>query len=280
MRPGLREHTRGIALPPTWCASRQAMRRVLVFMNRKVRSEWGEQAPREAYTTRAVPTASEFGELVPDCVAHQLTKGVKHELFHDFRPMILNRASTDVEQARNLLVALAFGKQLDDLAFARTEATPGWWCCFLSTSPTQMAQDHLRSGMREEGSSLQKGFHRGNEIPFGIRLEDVTTGPRAQRLFDEFFRGVHGEDQDSGMGRGFKNLCSGIEPVEFGHADVEDGNLGAAVRSHGHSLSPVARFTDYFPFGMGLQQGAQPATDDSVIVSNQDGNSFHTAPPA
>src|SRR3954470_19834001 len=71
------------------------------------------------------PGSSGFHDVVADCVTDDLYDGTHAELTHDVRPVGLDGPDADPEHLRHLLVALAFGNELDDLARARSQSVAG-----------------------------------------------------------------------------------------------------------------------------------------------------------
>ena len=69
------------------------------------------------------------------------------------------------------LLLSALGKQLHDFPLAYAQAPPG----FMGSThrpASQVAEDHIRSGRREERLVVQKGINRRNQVSLRVRLQD------------------------------------------------------------------------------------------------------------
>ena len=68
------------------------------------------------------------------------------------------------------------------------------------------------------------------------------------------------------------DLFGGFDAVEIGHADVEDGDVGFELGGLSDGLAAVFGFADDGEFGLLLDEKAQAATDEGVVVGEQDSN--------
>lgn len=76
-------------------------------------------------------------------------------------------------------------------------------------------------------------------------------------------------------GRG--DPTGGLKPIELGHGDVQDGDLRRFPLRGFDGLLPVGGLGDNLESGLAAQQGAEAASDQSVVVSDQDTDRAHCA---
>src|SRR5205823_2468280 len=60
--------------------------------------------------------------------------------------------------------------------------------------------------------------------------------------------------------------------IQLGHADIDYSNIGAGALGFFESFAARNGFIDNMPFGLVLENGAQPAAHNFVIVGNQNLN--------
>ena len=99
----------------------------------------------------------------------------------------------------------------------------------------------------EEGFAGADGIDGGDEVAHGVALEDVAERAGIDDLLDHFRRVVHGKHEDLGAGAAGDDFASGFEPVEFGHADVEHGDVRIEEKNFVDGVFSVAGFADYRP---------------------------------
>src|SRR5215218_4002968 len=120
--------------------------------------------------------SSGLDDLSPDRVADEVWQGVEFQLPHRGGAMRLHRLDAEVQEARDLLVAFAFGEELHNLAFARRQAL-GRWPLQRHLSPFEKAvQDNFRDTPGEVRLFLRQAFDGWNKLTHGIGLEQVAPG--------------------------------------------------------------------------------------------------------
>ena len=60
--------------------------------------------------------------------------------------------------------------------------------------------------------------------------------------------------------------AGGLEPVAAGHADVHEHDVGSVLEGDHHRLVAVARFADHLDVVLGVEQRAEPAADECLVV--------------
>src|ERR1700740_1231306 len=101
---------------------------------------------RRALAEEAQACESRLDNLIPDRVAHEFANGMDLELPYDVRTVRFSRLHADAQNGCNFLARLSFGKQLDDFAFARSEAVADEIRNLNgATLAVEITQDQLRS---------------------------------------------------------------------------------------------------------------------------------------
>src|SRR5208283_5305352 len=242
-----------------------------------------EKNEARAQTGVTVPQSSERrsggDDFVADGVEDEFGEGVEIELEHDVGAMSFGGVDADAEEVGDLLVALAFGEELEDLAFARSEAGTRAFCWIGGIGSEIFGSDDRGDAEGEVGLFLADGINSGEEDAAGVIFQDVAASSGFDDLLNELVGFMHGEDKDLGVGRGLANAAGGVHAIQKGHANIEDGDIGlepggffdgvAAVNGFGANLPALARF----------QESAQAGTNDGVIIRDQDAKGRHRMPP-
>ena len=90
------------------------------------------------------------------------------------------------------------------------------------------------------------------------------------RLVDVLVEVEGGEDQH--LGGGFassEQLLGGPEPVQPGHADVHQDEIGLELTSLGERLAAVGGLPHYLEIGLGLQDHAQATPHERLVVGDE-----------
>ena len=136
---------------------------------------------------------------------------------------------------------------------------------------------------RDEGGEEGAG-HFGAEVgvPAGDRadrqeeflgdrpLEEIPLGAIPKGLPDQALVGIHGEDQGSGLRCPAAQPGHGLEPVQMGHGDVDDENIGPQTLHQGQGLRTVGRLAEDRDVPRPLQEGADALADQVMIVGDDD----------
>jgi hypothetical protein len=79
---------------------------------------------------------------------------------------------------------------------------------------------------------------------------------------------VHGENKHAGLRNYIENLAGSIEPIEIGHADIHQGQVGAQLSRFFNCLATIHGFTADFPSRMAFDQRANATPNNFVIIGN------------
>ena len=177
--------------------------------------------------------------------------------------------SLRVRWVGDLGVGVALGDELKDLSLPGGQAVEG-----------------MRGGgllARDEGGEEGAG-HFGAEVgvPAGDRadrqeeflgdrpLEEIPLGAIPEGLPDQTLVGIHGEDQGPGLRCPAAQPGHGLEPVQVGHGDVDDENIGPQTLHQGQGLRTVGRLAEDRDVPRPLQEGADALADQVMIVGDDD----------
>ena len=187
--------------------------------------------------------------------------------------MQLHRAVGDAELARDGLVAAALREVAEDLALARGERGEP----VLPAGIRRVALDDPREDARHLRGHDRLSLHHGGERvhePFRLHvLEKVAPGARAQRRDEVPPVAARGEHDDRGGGVERREPFEHGQPVEAGHAQIEEDDVGLEPGNAPAPLLAVAERRAHLD-PPPLQQLAQAASEQRVIVDD------HHAEPA
>src|SRR5579871_6296591 len=107
----------------------------------------------------------------------------------------------DAEGDGDFLAALAFREELNDFAFARSEAVASG-SSRLNRSGTlgEVVEEHVGRTSGEEGAVIGKSFDGVDEIAVGVGLHDVGASARLDDVLDQLVREMERENNDAGLG--------------------------------------------------------------------------------
>lgn len=97
-----------------------------------------------------------------------------------------------------------------------------------------------------------------DEFDAGGFFEEVAAGAGLERPVDVFAGGVHGEDDDFGVGADFPDVGGGFDAVEFGHGDVEDEDIWLDVLEFLEGFTAVYGHVYDFDVWLVGEEQAQP----------------------
>src|SRR5206468_11685446 len=101
-------------------------------------------------------------------------------------------------------------------------------------------------------------------------LEHETARAGAQRVVDVGVEAESGQDQDAGAWSRTHDASGCLDPVQDGHADVHEHDVGLQAAGCGDRVLAVASLTDDTRVRLRLEDLAQPDPDERLIVSDQD----------
>jgi len=168
--------------------------------------------------------------------------GVEIELEHDVGAMSFGGVNADAEEGSDFLVGFALGKELKDFAFTRRKAGTRWLGAVGNRDGEFVGIEGTGYAGGEVGLVETEGFDGGQEDAVGVVLEDVAVRTGFDDLLNEIVGFVHGENEDFGTGRTEANAAGGIDAVEKGHADIEDGYIGLEFGGFFDGVAAVGSF--------------------------------------
>lgn len=115
---------------------------------------------------------------------------MESEFEHDVGAMSFGGVDADAEEGGDFLVALALGEELQDFAFARSEAGARGFGRLGRVSGIGGGRD----ARRELRLVTAKGIDGRDEDAVGVVFKDVAAGAGFDHLLNEIFGLVHGED--------------------------------------------------------------------------------------
>jgi len=104
-----------------------------------------------------------------------------------------------------------------------------------------------------------------------------TSLQRAAHVLVEIERGDHDHRQrvlDAGAGE----LAGGFDPVDLGHADVEQAHVWAQCAGQRHCFPTVGGFADDLDAGLDVEDHGQSGTDDVLVVGDEHADRHVVAP--
>ena len=67
------------------------------------------------------------------------------------------------------------------------------------------------------------------------------------------------------------------QSIQERHGDVHDHDVRGVFSRRHHGLPPIFRFAQNLDIFFAVEQGAQPLTNDCVIIDQQNTNFFHSS---
>ena len=111
-------------------------------------------------------------------------------------------------------------------------------------------------------------------------LEQEAAGPGLQCAMHILIQ-VEGRDHDDGQWvRDVRagEPAGGLDPVEDGHPDVDEADIGAQTAGEPHRLGAVGGLRDDLDAGLRVKDHGQAGPDDVLVVGDQHADR-HTGPP-
>ena len=99
-------------------------------------------------------------------------------------------------------------------------------------------------------------------------------------LLDVGVVAVRREDQNPrARGSQLENSAGCLQPVEMGHRQVQNGDVGAQILGHLHGLQTIGGLPDHVDVLFHRQKRAEPLSDNGVVVGQHHGDALHGRPP-
>lgn len=146
--------------------------------------------------------------------------------------------------------------------------------------PGQLGQ--VGRGGLPAGQHLLALLQQGGAELLGVqRFEEVALHPVADGLLGVGELLVPAQDQEAGGQVLLPGPADHLQPVQFGHVDVQDRNVRLVPVQNVHRLGAGGGAADHQRlFQHPLHQGFQPAADAPLVVCDQDGDLLvHALPP-
>ena len=175
--------------------------------------------------------------------------GVEIELEHDVGAMSFGGVNADAEEGGDFFVGFALGEELKDFSFTRGKAGTRRLGAVGNRGGEFLGIEGAGYAGGEIGLTETEGFDGSEEDAVGVVLEDVAVRTGFDDLLNEIVGFVHGENEDFGTGRTEANAAGGINAVEKGHADIEDGYIGLEFGGFLDGVATVGSFGANCPTG-------------------------------
>jgi hypothetical protein len=112
-----------------------------------------------------------------------------------------------------------------------------------------------------------KRLHCGDQVSSSVRLEYESSSARIEGLANHLIGIGDGENDHFEVRVVLHELACRIQPIQIGHAHVQDHDVGPQLLGFLNRVATVAGFSANFPTFVLLQEGTQPAPHNFVVVS-------------
>src|SRR5712691_1604529 len=208
-------------------------------------------------------------EARTDRVARQLDAVAHPEFLDDVRAVAVHRLLADDQRLGDRLARVALGHELEDLRLPGRQGAGG------ERLPVSRPSDPLTHALADRVGADERrapggGAARLDEVAVDGGLQHVAARSRVHRLEQVLLVGVHREHEDLEPGLAARELAGGLEAGHPRHGDVEDDELDVLLERAADRLGAVVRFGHDFEVGLGIENEAQAAADDRVVVGEED----------
>jgi hypothetical protein len=183
--------------------------------------------------------------------------------------MGFDRVDTEIQEIGDVFVGFAFGDELEDFAFARSEEIVGVFGTAAFEFADVIVEENFADGWAEERLAAGDGMDGFDEVGFGGVFQEVAFSAGFEGAEDVAFVGMHAEHDDGDFGIGLRDLESSFDAVEVGHADVHDDYFGFQRFCEHDGFSSVVGFADDHKIELLLDKQAEAAADELVIIGEQ-----------
>ena len=115
-----------------------------------------------------------------------------------------------------------------------------------------------------------KCLDRIDQMPIGIRLEEIAARTSHEYVLNERIVVVHGKDQDLGAGGVCPDLPCCLDAVEERQRIVEDSDIGFGFGDFANRIPTVSYFCNNLPLRVGFEDLSQTRSNHFMVVGNQD----------
>ena len=123
---------------------------------------------------------------------------------------------------------------------------------------------------RQEGVAAGDRAHGGDQLLGRVVLEDEPAGAGLQRPVDVLVEVEGRQDQDPAGRVGGEDAPGRLEPVQLGHPDVHQDDVGADASGLGDGLETVAGLGHDLDVGLVGEQQAEARPHHRLVVHHQD----------
>ena len=212
----------------------------------------------------------EADEAFADGVLDEFRAVVEVEFLHEVGAVGFDGFDGDDELFGDLAVGEAVGDEGEDFAFAFGEAVEAVLGFAFGGALDVVGEDVAGDGGGEVGFAGGGGADAFDEVFGGGVFEDVAAAAGAEDFVEVGVVVVHGEGDDADGGEEVVDASGGGDAVEFGHADVHHDDVGLELFGKGDGFEAVFGFADDFEVGFGVEEEADAAADDGVVVGEED----------
>jgi hypothetical protein len=110
----------------------------------------------------------------------------------------------------------------------------------------------------------------------GIGLQQVASGTGGEHLPDKVLIIVHRENQHLSPRHRFLDLPCRLEPVQLGHREVENGDVGLLLLRQLDRLSASRGLGTEFPARLLLDEVVETTPHDFVIIGQKDADHLYS----
>src|SRR5882762_508442 len=195
------------------------------------------------------------------------------ELAEDVRDVCLHGALADPQRRGDLLVRAAARHELQDLALARGEVAvplvvPGR--AVAAAEPPELVEHAFRHRWVDEREAVGDGADGVRELAARHLLQEIPRRAGADRAEHKLVLVVVGEDDHPRGRHGIAHAPRRGHPVPVAHLDVHQDHVGEKLLRDRERLVPVARLAHDLDLRFGLEDRAQAASNERVIVGDED----------
>ena len=122
----------------------------------------------------------------------------------------------------------------------------------------------------------RKRLHGFHHIATGVRLEQIAACTSLEKLPNEAFVVMHGEDENFRSRQSLANSFGHFDATQQWQRVVDDGDIRCRLDSFGDCLTTIGGFSNDFPVGLCFQDPPEAEADYCMVVGNQ--NAGHGAP--
>ena len=141
----------------------------------------------------------------------------------------------------------------------------------------ELLDQAARDRGREQRLAVGDDPDAGDQLLGGRVLEQEAAGAGAQGLVDVLVEVEGRQDQHPDLARALgHHLARGLEPVEVGHADVHEHDVGPQRARRAHRLGAVLGLAHHLDVLLGVEDHAEAGAHEGLVVGEQDAHGAHS----